>query len=257
MAIVGTVASGPSTSLTLDLQSLNSRVASLLRRSDLGAEIDQWLNFVHRDITNWLDLPALRVGVNSQLLAMPVAPVSSPTNYYYLDLPVDFSHIDRVFYRNKTDTNNTWGRNLVPLPREFYAGDTVDLERLMSISTPSVGDPQYYWLETQRLGFYPAMAFGLSGEIDLWYYRLPVDLIYPDQKPEIPNQYRHYLIWMTLYWGKALLAQASDELPVVAYWEKVYEETKLKLKRMNRKQEHPVEAISRPETGMEQANEVY
>jgi len=254
---VGTVASGPSASLVLDKQSLVNRIANLLRRNDINAEIEQWLNFVQRDMAKEVKFSSLRVGFEAALVSMPVAPVADSTLYYYLDLPQDYSTADRIFYKNTTDANNVWGLNLVPLPRKFYAGDTVDFERLLNVSSPAIGDPMYYWIEGLRVGYYPALADGLTGKFQFWYYKLPTDMINATDEPAVPAALRHYMILLAIAWGKILQAQSASEIPIIAYWEKRYKTIMNSIKGMQHETETPREKIEPPETGMEMADGVY
>lgn len=254
---VGVVSSGPSVSITLNQETLVSRIANLLRRSDINSEIEQWLNFVQRDMANHINFPALRVSVEALLVPMPLAPVTTPSDSYYLDLPADYNSIDRVYYRNTTDANNVWGRNLVPLPRQFYAGDVVDFERLLNTSVPSVGDPYYYWLDGNSLGVYPALANNLTGKIQLHYYRLPVDMTAPSHEPEVPNNLRHYMIPLAILWGKILTAQSTAEVAVLGFWEKKYKTVMKDVEGMVHEDENPREVLTPPSNGMERADEVY
>src|SRR5574341_466708 len=174
-AYLGILSSGPSASLILDLGALTSRVAALLRRKDLTVEIEQWLNFVQRDMVKRIKFPELRAMVSTTMTA-------SPATYLY-NLPIDFGQSDRIYYRNTTDSNNIWGRNLIPLPRKFYAGDIVDLERLLNVSVPNVGDPRYYWIDATQFGIYPALASNLTGVLQQTYYKLPPDMTVSSHEP--------------------------------------------------------------------------
>jgi|SRR3990172_11129056 len=247
MAIILTTSSGPTANLTLDLASLNSRVAAILQRDDLSLEIDQWLNFVQRDLAKRIKFHTLLVGVETAM-------ISTPATFSY-DLPSDYSMADRVYYKNTTDANNNWGRNLIPIPRKFYAGDVVDFERLLNTSVPSIGDPLYYWIDRPNLKVYPALADNLTGKLQFWYYRLPNDMTLASQEPDIPNEYRHYLIWLALYWGKALLEQA--DITKVSYWQKHYDRVVTMVAGYVTKSERERETIWLPENGLEQADGVY
>jgi len=240
--------------LTLDLQMLRKDVANILQRSDLNSQIDRWLNYVQRDIAKKLKLGALRTGVETSLAPMPSPPVSDPLPFFYYDLPTDYSIGDRIYFRNTTDANHVYGWNLVPLPREFYAGDTVDIEKLMNVSDPSMSEPKHFWVEATRLGIYPALSGGLTGKLQFWYYRLPTDMVNDTDVPSIPNEFRQNMIMPAVYWGKAMIAQAGGEISVVAYWKKEYHEALKDLKVFQRQKETPREGIVLPRTGMEGAD---
>lgn len=254
---IGTVTSGPSISLTLDLQSLVSRVAALLRRDDLNSEIEQWLNFSMRQLALKVPFPSLRLKLTIALTPTPLSPVVNPETYFFVALPADYSYEDRVYYRNKTYANNVWGRNLTPLPRAFYAGDTVDYERLLNTSTPSVGDPYYYWIDGNRLGIYPSLADNLQGELDLWYYQVPTDMTLATHEPPIENKYRHYLIWLALFWGKTLLEQGPEAALMVKMWEKKFEKTIEEVAFLVNRRENKSQAVKFPPSGLEHADEIY
>jgi len=254
---IGTTVGASVASITLDLQSLVSRVAALLRRDDLNTEIEQWLNFSMRELALNVPFPELRVKQTYDLMPTPVSPVTLPEDYFKLSLATDYSFEDRVYYRNLTDPNNVWGRNLVPLPRVFYAGDTVDIERLLNTSSPSVGDPRYYWIDGSLLKYYPALEVSLTGKIDVTYYKIPPDMTLATHEPAIENKYRHYLIWMALFWGKTLLEQGSDAAGLVRMWERKFEKTMATVKSLVNRKENKSESLALPETGLERADEIY
>lgn len=254
---IGTISSGPSTSLILDLQSMVSRVAALLQRSDLNSEIEAWINFSQRELFHQVNMVEARVGFETTPIPMPAPPVVTPENYFFMDLPQDFDKPDRVYFKDTTDSNNVWGLNLSPLPRKFYAGDVVDIERLMNVSSPATGTPNYYWIDGLRLGIYPALATQYTGKVQLWYYKVPPDLIAASDEPLLQNKYRHYLIWMALYWGKALLEQGSDAAILVKMWEAKFNMMITKINTMVLKRDNPIEVLSLPDVGVENADEVY
>src|SRR5574341_1176760 len=121
-AYLGILSSGPSASLILDLGALTSRVAALLRRKDLTVEIEQWLNFVQRDMVKRIKFPELRAMVSTKMTA-------SPATYLY-NLPIDFGQSDRIYYRNSKEPKNV--RECTPnlLCRQLIADNILDLERL-------------------------------------------------------------------------------------------------------------------------------
>lgn len=259
MPIIHSIATGATglSSFTLDAGFLVARIANILQRQDADDEILYWLNFVERDVAKKLRIKSLRTSTEIVLVPMPAFPVPDSTLYYYVNLPADFSHIDHVFYKNTTDSNNVWGKNLTPLPREFYAGDIVDIEKLMNVSAPAVGDPQWYWLEALRLGFYPGLAAQNAGKIQLWYYKIPPDMTTSLSVPSIPADLRHYLIILTVFWGKLAFAQDSADLPTVGFWKRQYQETLDIIGRYARESETKVERFSLPDTGLEHADSVF
>ena len=252
---VGIVATGPSVSLTLDYESLTTRVAALLRRPDLNSEIGIWLNFALRQLTHQVNFPELRATTTISLSSMPIAPVSDPETYFLYALPADYDHEDRFYYRNTTDPNNIWGHNMIPLPRSFYAGDTVDYERLLNTTVPSVGDPRKYFIDYNNLGIWPALTDGLTGEIEVTYYKLVSDMVYPNDEPDIDNKYRHYLVWLAYYWGMVLL-EKEDPVKVLAAERKFYKTINEVRSLVNRRENKSL-VIAWPDSGLEEADEIF
>ena len=106
--VIGTVSGSASLNLVLDLDALTSRVAKLLRRSDIDTEIHQWLNFSIRELTDEVKFPELRSHVFTTLVV----------NQYSYALPDDISREDRVYYLDTT-SSPTWGNNVFPMPRKL------------------------------------------------------------------------------------------------------------------------------------------
>lgn len=242
---IGTISAGAG-GLTLDAGYIVARVANLLRRSDLDSEILHWIAFVQRDLARKIGIPGLRTtGADIPLVVGQI----------FHDLPTNFSRSDTVFYRNTTDAANIWGRSLEPLPRKFYRGDVVDLQKLLNVSVPSKGDPHSYWIEGQKIGVYPVLADGLTGVLQPTYYKKPTDVVLSTDSLSIPDEYRHDLIMLTYLWG--LIALEKDDITKIAYWKKEYKHALNDLKKETRAAETPRESTASIPVDMSSADDLY
>lgn len=236
--VVGTVVGSTSVSLTLDMDALISRVAKLLRRSDLDTEILQWINFAQRELCDAVKFPERRSTVYTPLVV----------NQYTYTVPVDYSREDRIYYLDTT-ASPTWGRNLVPLPRRMYADG---IEQLLNISSPVTGDPMYYLVQNTDLYLYPAP--NKAARIELSYYKVPQDMTQGVDVPSIDNRWRHYLVYLAYYWGNMFLEKEDNNKLIL--WERKFDKTiahinSLVTRKENRSLRGPVS------TGLEQADRIH
>ncbi len=157
---VGLTASGPTSSINLTLTDATARVAALLRRNDINVEIQSWLAFVLRELTDNIDFPELRI-TSSAATAGSVITLVGGWNIY--PIPTNFSHMASVHYTDQT-LYPSRGWNLSPFPREFFKGDTVDFEMILNRSVPGMGDPLYYAVDKTSVGLANASdgTFGQS-----------------------------------------------------------------------------------------------
>ncbi len=240
MSVVGTVSGASSTSLQFDLDSLTTRVATLLRRSDINVEIQQWINFAQREATDDINFPELRRTVYTTLIA----------DTYKYTIPTEFGKEDRVYYIDTTATP-TWGRELVSLPRKLY--ETGGIERLLNISDPIDGDPLYYLIDYNDLILYPAP--NKAARIELSYYKLPSDLTQGTNLSDIDNRWRHYLIWLAYFYGMTFLEK--EDVNKIVVWQRKYDDTMKKLKRLVLRRENRILRFPQANTGLENAAEIY
>ncbi len=236
--VVGTVTGTASVSLILDLDALTARVAKLLRRSDIDTEIQQWINFAQRELTDDVKFPELRSTVYTTLVV----------NQYTYTIPSDYSREDRIYYLDTT-ASPTWGRNLIPLPRRMYADG---IEKLLNISAPVTGDPMYYLVQGTDLYLYPAP--NKAARIELSYYKVPTDMTQGVNVPSIDSRWRHYLIPLTYYWGNWFL-EKEDANKMILWERKIKQVTgrvnALVTRKENKSLRGPVS------TGLENADKVY
>ncbi len=239
---VGITTSAPGIMVPLTLTDATARVAALLRRGDINAEIQQWLNFSLRELTDRVDFPELRV-TNQQ--------ISLVGGWNIYPLPTNYSHMSSAYYKDLTLIPNR-GWNMTPMPREFYKGDTVDLEKLGNRSVPSMGDPIYYAVDKTSTGLYnasdgtfgggsvigtpgttvtsptiivyPAFIYTKVGRLEITYYRLPIDWASPTQVPDIEARWRHYLIYMAYKFGVIFQEKDKDSPIKLSQWNKIVEE---------------------------------
>ena len=184
--VIGTASTTSSTSLTLDLNALTSRIAKLLRRNDLDTEILQWINFAQRELTDKVNFPELRRGVYQTLSTVQAEP-------FRYTLPDDFSRMDRVYWEDTTSTPS-YGRTLTPLPRYLHESY---LQHLLDIDNPISGDPLYYFIDNSSILLYPSPS--KAARLELYYYRVVTDMTLGTNTPDINVQWRHYLIYLAYY----------------------------------------------------------
>lgn len=238
--IIGIVGTSPTTNTILDLDYLTTRVAKLLRRSDIDSEIKEWLNFAQREAVDEINFPVLRTTTTIALVIDQEA----------YTLPTDFAKGDRAYYLD-TSATPTWGRQIELLPRKAYQRH--DIERLVNNSDPTSGDPLVAIFDDTDLKVYPTPDKTVS--LELTYYRLVFDMTSGSHLPEINARYAHYLIWLAFFYGMAFLEK--EDVNKVVMWERKYEKVMKKLKRIVLKSENTSMTIDSPATGMEHASRIY
>lgn len=342
---VGIGTNAPSSTTLMTLTDATTRVASLLRRNDISGEIQQWLNFVLREVTDKIDFPELRVvgtpiplipfnssqttttmtgnttingnnitnlssnpitaglfvgeGITgtgipggASIVSMTATTITMSANasatqtgvtltfggmqsavqaaqsYIYPFSVTNFSHMSSIYYTDLT-LSPTRGWNLQPFPREFWKGDTIDFERILNRGFPGVGDPLYYFIDkstginingTLTTGGYniivfPAFITPKVGTITPTYYRLPADWTSPTQQPDIDVRWRHYLIYLTYYWGIMFLEK--DDMSKIAYWQSKYDDTIANLREKVMRTENRTEVYNLPTIGLDYADRKY
>lgn len=246
MAVIGTVETTPTVSLTLDLGTLAKRIASILGRSDIDAEIKNWINFTQREASQKVKFPELRKG-SPQIITLIAG------TYSYA-LETDFAQIDRALWKNNTvEASATSISGLEPLPRHFLDGAGLESRMDAPSGFQTQGDPRYYLINNNTILFYPVP--NAAGVVKVNYYFLPADMTLDSHLPQISNQYRHYLIDLAYYWGQKFLEK--DDITKVAYWKSRYDETMNLLKTLVEQQENKSQRMLLPETGMELADMIY
>lgn len=238
--VIGTVTTTASTSLTLDLDALTTRVATLLRRDDIDTEIQQWINFAQRDLCEEVSFPEMRTEVYTTLV---------PNQYVYT-LPSDFARGDKIFYLDTT-ASPTWGRTLRVLPRKMY--EDLGIEKLTEVSSPTTGDPMYYLIQHQTIYLYPVPD--KAGRIELQYYKIPPDMTLGSHTPAINTRWRHYLIFLAYYWGMIFLEKEDPNK--LAIWERKYERTIGRVKAHTSRMENRNLRWITPSFGTEFADRIY
>jgi hypothetical protein len=244
LTVIGTVTAvaTPSTSITLDLQTIRGRVSKLLRRDDIDSEIDMWIALSYRELCDKVNFWELRDQKSYDL--------SDTGEPIFYDLPDNYSHLDRIFYLSVQD-DPTWGRNLYPLPRKFYG--RIDFERTTITTAPVKGPPRYYWIEKDQFGLYPRPQ--RAAQIQLHYYRLPNDLINDTDVPDIHERYRQYLIWIAYLWGQIYLEKEDPQKIIL--WEGKKTQAINTVKRLALRAENQSLEMSSPPTGLEKASDIY
>lgn len=242
MAVIGIQSTISASSLVLDLGSIVSRVAKLLRRSDLDSEIVQWVNFAQRELCDQVNFPELRFSAYTTLTPAGVQPWS-------IDLPGDYMREDRVYYLDNTVTPS-WGRELKPVPRRVFAEY---VERLVNVSNPPTGDPTAYFIDGTHIYLYPSP--NKAARLELTYYLLPTDMTANGNLPSINSRYRHYLIYLAYYWGMIFLEKEDPNK--VLMWERRKTETIKQVRKIVNRVENRNEYITIPPTGTERATDIY
>lgn len=238
--VIGTVTTSVSTSLTLDLDALTTRTAILLRRNDLNTEIQQWLNFSVRELTDRVNFPELREEAFTTLV----------DGQYQYTVPSDFAREDKIFYKNDL-ASPTWGRTLTVMPRKMY--EDLDFERLVEVSSPVKGDPRNYFIDGTDIYLYPVP--NAATRIELSYYTLPLDMTLGTHEPVINTRWRHYLIYLAYYWGMIFLEK--EDMNKVAYWERKKDRVIKRVRQLVHRTENRNLRIITPPTGTERADRIY
>jgi hypothetical protein len=251
---IGVPSTSGSTSLTLDLDALTSRVANMLRRNDavIKTEIQQWLNFSQRELCHRVNFPELRAPVVEKTLTID--------KWKYdisVDLAIaDFDHVDGVYYEDIT-ASPTWGKPLIPAPRQHYK----ELyEKLLHRTDPGDGDPRLHFLDGDSAGTYWILypAPNKAAKCYFSYYKIPADMTLGVHEPSIKNRWRHYLAWLAFYWGKSVLdAEGSEGIIKAKHWEGKFERTIITVRGLVEKAENKRMSYLLPETGFESADKVH
>lgn len=263
------------TSLVYDYGNLIRRVANILERDDIDEEIGHWINFVQSDLCNKVTFDGLQNSWTHDCIpaSPPLDTAGDILQYFTAQLPADFMRLDSVYYLNYKGTES-YGWNLVPLPRSFYYGDTVDLQRLMEVSNMSVGEPKYYWLAANDnpvyppdpnytykvLQYFPAFSSNIEGigSLNIRYYTRPENMQYSTDRPSIPPEYVHYLIPLAVWWGKQMLAKSPGEVAMLAFYKKQYNDIISELRTIVNVDENQVEHILKPDVGiLDDADRIY
>jgi len=238
--VIGTITTSASTSLTLDMDALATRVAKLLRRDDIDTEIQQWINFAQRELCDRVPFSELRDEVYTTLV---------PNQYTYT-LPTDYSREDKIFYLDDT-VSPSWGRTLQALPRKMY--ETLGLEKLMESSSPTTGDPMYYLIQGTDIYLYPVPS--KASRLELQYYKLPTDMTLGTHAPSIDNRWRHYLVYLAYYWGMIFLEKEDPNKLLL--WERKFDKTVNMVKSLVLRRENRVLRFVTPSFGLEHASKIY
>lgn len=241
--IIGyTSVAGPPPGQNFDVGALTTRIGRLLRRDDLDGEIVFWLNYAYQTLCDRVNFWELRTLVTYSLTA---------TVWKY-DLPADFMRVDRAYYKATASSNPVWGRNLWPLPREWYAD--AELERRENTGSQAKGDLLHYLIDGNQVIFYPVPLY-TGNTVEFTYYHLPVQLINSSDQPEIAPRYRHYLIWLAYFWGQVFLEKQDPNK--IMLWERKFNQTINDVKRVVEKRENRARQILAPITGTEGGDKIY
>jgi hypothetical protein len=233
--------------LTLDAGYIVDRVANLLRRADMKSEIMHWVNFAQQQLAHNIKFPELRT----------VAPaITVLVNTYSYALPLDCGQVDRVYYKANY-ASPAWGKNLSALPERFY-GEPTDMESRLNVPASSrrVGNPESYIVQAGNLVLDASpIVETLPAELVVTYFKIPPDLIGPLDVPAIDKQWRQYLIWIALYWGKAALEQ--EDIAKSYAWDKKAEAVIKSLARRLNAVTNPTDTYDLPDAGMSDADSIF
>jgi len=230
---------------TLNRGSLRARTASILRRNDLTTEINEWINFVLREVTSRISFPEMRVTASKSLVV----------GTYKYDISADwsitnFGTIDKLYYKDTTVTPS-WGRELIFIPR--YAYKQLGFERLLNVTTPISGDPFGYTLDNDTIWF--DIAPSKTATIVFTYYKINTDLSADATEPDIAEKWRHHLIPMICSWGQMWIEK--DDLNKIMYWENKFETQIKKLRKLVMRSENQNMWIAAPSMGLEHGDKIY
>jgi hypothetical protein len=125
--------------------------------------------------------------------------------YFY---PRDVKTVDFDSFRikrNATFNNDT--RKLTLISYEDYLDRYVDAEYSTDTSIRSI--PQFVFrTPSQEYGVYPAPKEAY--EIVYEYYRLPVDMVYHQDTPALPEQFRHTIVDGAMYYAYTFRGNTQD-----------------------------------------------
>jgi hypothetical protein len=240
VAYTSTIA--PVSGEALDLSVLTARISHLLRRDDLDGEIAFWLNYSYQTLCDRVNFLELRTTVTYTLTQ----------GTWQYDLPDDYMREDRAFFKSTVSGSPIWGRNVWPLPRDWYFD--AELERRSNVGNQSQGMPMYYLIDGLQVLFYPVPLY-TGDTIEFTYYKLPVQLVSDADEPEIQSRYRHYLIWLAYFWGQVFLEK--EDIKKVAYWQDKFDQTIKDVKRIVDRRENKSRQVLAPITGTEGADKIY
>lgn len=88
-------------------------------------------------------------------------------------------------------------------------------------SAPAIGTPGGP-VTAPAIITYPAFIYTKKGQIEINYYRLPVDVINPTDTFDINPRWNHYLIWLAYYYG--MTYAEKDNVQLVAMSASKYED---------------------------------
>ncbi len=230
--------------MAFDLDYATRRVANLMRRDNIDAEIKIWLDLSLKELCEEVHFPELRT-VGSDIALSP--------GVYKYNQPSDFQHPGSLYYKC-TSISPAYGWNLTPLPREFYKGETVDYERLLNSGNPIKGEPKHSFIDGDQYVIYPAWRDdGTTGVLIPTYYKEHID--WTSGEPTIKKRWRVYLLWLAYCWGMAFEEKA--DILKVKHWENEFDRTVLFIKRKVEKIEHTPIVMALPETGLEDADGIF
>jgi hypothetical protein len=167
---------------------------------DSGAQITQ------TDIIRWINQAMVDIARKTDCVQdHKEASVTAGDNNY--GLPDDFLNVRKVTYNDSPLQSTT-----------MEIADIMWPERMLSAS--GGGNPQYYYIWAKVLYLYPTPATTGSGNLDIYYSRLPAAVTGTLDVPEIPVTYHEDIEKYCLSKAKEL----DDSMDESALLKKIYDD---------------------------------